>query len=1815
MKKLHPIIRAIVAAVAVGLLVATVPSVAVASYYNFEAGHVRPLALSPDGTQLFAVNTPDNHLSIFTVTDDGLDLAAEIPVGMRPVAVAVRDTGFGTEVWVVNHLSDSVSIVTVDVNPKLSHVSRTLIVGDEPRDIVFGGPSGQFAFVTTARRGQHDTVPPANLSTPGTPRALVWVFSSAAPGAGIGGTPINVIELFADTPRALAVSADGGTVYAAAFRSGNGTTVLDEFVMAANGGVPPMPEGSTPNWPDTSLIFKHNPQTDEWEDEIGRDGGPWIPFSLPDLDVFVIDANQNPPQLAPGASQIPRVGTILFNMAVRPGIPERVYVSNFEYRNEVRFENMVGETVGLQGHTAENRVSIITGNTVNPVHLNPHIDYSVPTGPQSERNQSLAMPLDMVFNSAGDRLFVAAYGSSKVAVLHPDNLEAGIVDVDHIDVAGGPSGLALDEALDRLYVLSRFTQQVTVIDQPASAQNRSIIDIEILPTPEPVEVVSGRPTLYDAADSSGHGDAACATCHIFGDMDKMAWDLGNPFGEVLANPNPVEPGLDVADFHPLKGPMTTQSLRGLVGQGPLHWRGDKTNVPDPLDVPVDFEGFNESFMTLLGRSTPLDAATFDNFNQFVMSLLYLPNPIRQLDDSLTPTEAAGQNVFLNEITTDGGFACGDCHALPTGTNANSLDLTGALGNQTMKTPHLRNMYDKVGAYGLPGDQVSGFGFLHDGSEYSMDDFFESPAFTLSAEDELVLDAFQMVIDTGIKPIVGQQVTVHAGNVNDSAIISRIALMTSQADAGNADLVVKGNIGADPRGWRYLGGGIFQPDLSSEPNASTIDVRTLAVVAGQELTFTATPPGTGIRLGVDRDEDAVLNLEDNCPGIPNSDQSDDNGDGIGNVCDPTFQQAGVVTYSSGAFGDVTVDTTETLTITATVSGQSVTFTSATSPPAPFGITADTCSSTTVPVGGSCSFTVSYSPTTAGADSGSFTVTSDAQGSPQTVDLSGTGVPQVTYSSGAFGDVTVGTTATLTVTATVSGQSVTFTSATLPAAPFGITADTCSSATVPVGGSCSFTVSYSPTTAGADSGSFTVTSDAQGSPETVNLSGTGVPQASGVVTYSSGAFGDVTIGTTGTLTITATVSGQPVTFTSATLPPAPFGITADNCSSTTVPVGGSCSFTASYSPTAAGADSGSFTVTSDAQGSPQTVNLSGTGVPQSSDMVTYSSGAFGEVVVGTTATLTITATVSGQPVTFTNATPPPAPFGVIGQTCLGTTVPVGGSCTFTVSYSPTTVGDSSFAASVTSDAQGSPQTVNLSGTGVPQASGVVTYSSGAFGDVTVGTTATLTVTATVSGQSVTFTSATLPPAPFGITADTCSSATVPVGGSCSFTVSYSPTTAGADSGSFTVTSDAQGSPQTVNLSGTGVPQASGVVTYSSGAFGDVTIGTTGTLTVTATVSGQSVTFTSATLPAAPFGITADTCSSATVPVGGSCSFTASYSPTTAGADSGSFTVTSDAQGSPETVNLSGTGVPQASGVVTYSSGAFGDVTVGTTGTLTITATVSGQSVTFTSATLPPAPFGVTADTCSSTTVPVGGSCSFTVSYSPTTAGADSGSFTVTSDAQGSPQTVDLSGTGVPQVTYSSGAFGDVTVGTTATLTITATVSGQPVTFTSATLPAAPFGITADTCSSTTVPVGGSCSFTVSYSPTTAGANSGSFTVTSDAQGSPETVNLSGTGVPQASGVVTYSSGAFGDVTVGTTGTLTITATVSGQPVTFTNATPPPAPFGVIGQTCLGTTVPVGGSCTFTVSYSPTTVGDSSFAASVTNDAQGSPQTVILSGTGLP
>jgi YVTN family beta-propeller protein len=906
------------------------------SFLEFESGQVRPLTLSPDGTHLFAVNTPNNTLEVFTVGANGLTLQSRISVGLEPVAVAARNNN---EVWVVNHLSDSVSVVSLTGTP---HVTATLLVGDEPRDVVFAGSPAR-AFISTAHRGQQRTnssiasVPGAGdpqLTTPGIGRADVWVFDPAnlSTASTVGGKPVRIMTFFTDTPRALAVSPDHNTVYVAGFRTGNQTTVVNEGRICNNfntgtactlnngdaapgGHLGPGTDHNGATAPFVSMIVKFNNASGHWEDEIGRNWDGSVKFRLPDQDVFAVNANTLTQTAA-----FAHVGTTLFNMATNP-VNGHVYVTNSEAQNLKRFEGpgvFGGSTV--QGHLAEMRVTVLNGGTVTPRHLNKHINYNIlPANPAFDPTQashSLSTPLDMAVTADGNTLFVAAFGSSKIGVFNTAALENNSFDptqtsANYITVSGGgPSGLALDQAHNKLYVLTRFDDSVKVVDLASKTEVQTLT----MPNPEPVAVVQGRPFLYAPAPG-GNGEASCASCHIFGDKDELAWDLGNPDDAVKSNPIPINLGGQAQlglllfgtpgqingtgqanVFHPMKGPMTVQTLRGLVNEGAMHWRGDRANGffgVDAFDSNLSFNNFIVAFSGLLGGQdlTPND---MQKFTDFQLAVHLPPNPVRSLDNSLNAAQQAGENFFAGNRPSDGinlgvlgvilgttAFNCDGCHEVDAaeGEFGTSKKASFEGIQQIFKIPHLRNMYDKVGMFGFPrtsffnnstngfqGDQVRGFGFTNEGTVDTLFRFFNAVVFNpqLNAGFPIInpnatrrnVEQYVLAFDTDLAPVVGQQVTLTS--TNSSAAGPRITLLEQRAAAAftskilggavtECDLVAKVVIGSSAKGYFYnKNSQLFVP---SGGGASLSDsaLRALAATAGQEVTFTAVPTGSGSRI--------------------------------------------------------------------------------------------------------------------------------------------------------------------------------------------------------------------------------------------------------------------------------------------------------------------------------------------------------------------------------------------------------------------------------------------------------------------------------------------------------------------------------------------------------------------------------------------------------------------------------------------------------------------------------------------------------------------------------------------------------------------------------------------------------------------------------------------------------------------------------------------------------------------------------------------------------------------------------------------------------
>ncbi|MGH7244837.1 MAG: beta-propeller fold lactonase family protein [Phycisphaerales bacterium] len=901
-------------------------------FTNWESPHVHPLDKTPSGTRLLAVNTADNRLEVFDISHGLPYSIGSIPVGLDPVSVRARTE---TEAWVVNHISDTVSVVDLTT----MNVVRTIATKDEPCDVVFTtSPSRAYVTCSVAK--------------------VVQVFDPANPV-----TPTNEIAIKGEAPRAMAVSPDGTKVYAAIFESGNGTTILGGGGTANMGvvlGYPPNvveeptgpysginpppnvgtlfipaqnPAAGTP--PKVGLIVRKN-ALGQWMDD---NTGNWTEFvsgekaaksgrlpgwDLPDRDLAVIDATSLT------VSYATRLMNICMGIAVNPATGT-VTIIGTDATNEKRFEPVLtGKFIRVEMASVD--PAALTSSIVD---LNPHLTYAASSIPQIERNKSLGDPRGIVWNNAGTTGYVSGMGSNNVIVINTVGARAGLAPT--IDVGEGPTGLALDESRDRLYVMNKFEGSISVVSLSDQTQ---IIKVPFF-DPTTSDIKAGRKHLYNTHINSGLGQIACASCHIDGKMDRLAWDLGDPTG-ASAPLNDLNmgfglPGLNTGfvPFHPMKGPMTTQTLQDIIGHEPHHWRGDRSGI----------EAFAAAFLGLQGADGPLPAGPMQEFENFLATITIPPNPFRNLDNTLPsnltlpghytvgrfsaagaplPNGNAVNGLSIYRSATrrldNGALACVSCHTLPTGMGPDSTFVVnkfvpiapGAQGqhhlglvstdgstNVTMKVPQTRNEYKKTGFNTTQLDNTAGFGVLHDGSVDSIERFVAEPVFRVNSDQEIAdLTALMLAFSGSDLPLplttnnpleapgpaskdshaaVGKQSTL----VNlATALPEQTALLTTfetLANTGKVGLVVKGRAAGKARGWSYTGSGSFQSDHAGETITSA-SLKSLASL-GSEQTWTIVVKGSETRIGIDRNLNGILNADEHayCPGDLNNDNLVDDAD--------------------------------------------------------------------------------------------------------------------------------------------------------------------------------------------------------------------------------------------------------------------------------------------------------------------------------------------------------------------------------------------------------------------------------------------------------------------------------------------------------------------------------------------------------------------------------------------------------------------------------------------------------------------------------------------------------------------------------------------------------------------------------------------------------------------------------------------------------------------------------------------------------------------------------------------------------------------------
>ena len=512
----------------------------------------------------------------------------------------------------------------------------------------------------------------------------------------------------------------------------------------------------------------------------------------------------------------------------------------------------------------------------------------------------------------------------------------------------------------------------------------------------------------------------------------------------------------------------------------------------------------------------------------------------------------------------------------------------------------------------------------------------------------------------------------------------------------------------------------------------------------------------------------------------------------------------------------------------------------------------------------------------------------------------------------------------------------------------------------------------------------------------------------------------------------------------------------------------------------------------------------------------------------------------------------------NSCGTTSLAPDSDCQLQVEFAPTVKGPATGVLTVV-DYAGT-QTVQLTGTGAAPPTDTLSAMSLTFPSTIVGqSSAALNVTLTNSGDlPLTSIAAAISipasgPSPFQFT-NNCT-AQLAANSSCSLSVVFAPTQAGAQTGTLTI-SDVMNAGQTVSLSGTGLlPPAFSVnpasLTFAAQPVGVASSPSTLTVTNSGEVDMANVGFAISGQSAGAFSTGVTACG-AILAAGASCTVPVVFTPSTSGGAAATLTISSATVGvKAVTVPLSGTG--QAAGLnvsptqLTFAAqdlnqpSAAQAVTISNTGGASATGLALAVS----------GPFSLAQNTCANS-LAAGASCATGVVFTPASRGPLTGMLTVSSSSVTTPATVALSGigglTGAVQMTPASVNFPTTGVGATSTgVTVTISNSSAAVALDNLQLSVpAGFQLVNPTCAAS-LAAGASCTVGITFTPTAPGPQTGNLTLTSSVLAAPATVPLSGTGFDFQ---VSASGSSSVTVASGQSATYSLTLTPSaGSAATFT------------------------------------------------------------------
>ncbi len=905
------------------------------SFVNYESPQIDPLAYDHLAGRLYVANTPNNSVVELDATGPLLIRTREIPVGLDPVALALRPNGDQPpeELWVACRISDRVNVINLSTG-RVTHIINT---GDEPGTILFT-PDGAFAFVVQSG-------PPL----PGEGDPILEESGLVSVNATTKQTIQNLI-LDINQAKSAVYDASTQTVILAPQMSGNNTTVAGQPILFDLFVDPDNPDlgTTTVSFPDlivgqgfslTNPIFTSGGAfgLGEWPDpspapetspvgmRIVPDAGvsvdnPWgdiiavlsdgmgqpdpamvaayeaenpivanafevFEATINDVkdtidnDLVVIDVSN--PSAMGVTKTIGGVGTHINRLGQNAATGD-LFALTVQAKNVTRLEP------NHKGVFIDHELVIISNvhgaHSITSSNLNagiPNFDDPSVFNPDAHA-MAISDPIDIEFARNNQAAFVVALGSDRLAAI--DGVSGAVL--GRVDVGRGPRDVELDQGGARAFVMNRTDLSISVVDI-ASVAAMSVIETFDVFNPEPASITEGRDFLYSTRFSNLNR-ASCATCHIDAKLDSLAWDLGDHTKATMNDtPHVVvnlfeEPCLTgAAENHPVKGPMVTQSLQGLRDHEPLHWRGDK---------PI-FEDFNSAFEGLLGGQQ-LSDEDMGRYRNFVMTIEYPPNPHRKPDNTFRDPDAIpGRGLILScdrchNFKHDGALNLQDQCANLVGDSAFNL---AGLFAQIQLVPQLRDIRKKFNM-----DRYTGFGLIHDGRDEREDKdtaIHEFLSFFFGF-DEMQQDqgaAFLRAWQSNSMPIIGVQTLFQgptAGGAgqqaittpNDAAMLN-LMIQQSMLNPSRNDVVAKGVIDVQQVSYWMVANDPAVILRDDQGGATTLtDLLNLIETSDSRVFFMAVPPGSGRRIGIDQDNDCLSNGLDPDPQSPRK-HGDLNDDGF------------------------------------------------------------------------------------------------------------------------------------------------------------------------------------------------------------------------------------------------------------------------------------------------------------------------------------------------------------------------------------------------------------------------------------------------------------------------------------------------------------------------------------------------------------------------------------------------------------------------------------------------------------------------------------------------------------------------------------------------------------------------------------------------------------------------------------------------------------------------------------------------------------------------------------------------------------------------